>query len=171
MEEAQGGGGMGGVELGAGGEVDRGVAQKGAEEGGAQEGEVAGAPGMAAELVSSREVTSRPLVVGAFHAPTAADAGESLARCQRAACERADKVSGFAAGGAGLFVGHFAGDRDDGGGVGKAELLRGDGGERQRAVLGAAVVAIVGRKKGAEPWSACTAASRNAGALPLSWIR
>ena len=171
MEEAQGGGGMRGVVLGAGGEIDRAVAQEGAEQGGAQEGKVAGAAGIAAEFGVFAPSDIAAVVVGAFHAPMAADAGEPLARGQRAALQRADKVSGFAAGGTGLFVGHFAGDRDDGGGVGKAELLRGDGGERQRAVLGAAVVAIVGRKRGAAPWSACTAASRTAGALPLSWIR
>jgi hypothetical protein len=49
--------------------------------------------------------------------------------------------SGEEAQGGGLLAGDVVGDREDGGGVRKTELLRGDGGERQRAVLGAAVIA------------------------------
>lgn len=171
VEEAQGGGGMGSVVLGAGGQVDRPVAQECAEERGAQECEVARAAGMAAEFGVFAPGDVAAVVVGAFHAPMTAAAGEPLARGQRAARERGDKVAGLAAGGASPLVDDLAGDRDDGGGVGKAELRRGDGGERQRAVFAAAVVAVVGRKRGATPWSACAAAACTAGALPLSWMR
>ena len=50
----------------------------------------------------------------------------------------------------------------------KAELVRGDDGEGQRAVFAAAVVAVIGRKRGRRPVSACAAAACTAGALPLS---
>lgn len=159
---------MRGVVLGEGREVAGAVAQDHAQQRGTQEREVAGAAGMAAEFGIFAPGDVAAVVVGAFHAPMTAGAGQPLARRQRAALERGGKVAGLAAGGAGLLVGDLARDRDDGGGVGKAELLGGDGGERQRAVLGAAVIAVVGEKRGAWPRSACAAAACTAGALPLS---
>ena len=159
---------MRGVVLGEGGQVEGAVAQERAQQRRAQECEVAGAAGLTAEFGIFAPGDVAAVVVGAFHAPMTADAGEPLARGQRAALERGDKVADLAAGGAGLLVGDVARDRDRGGGVRKPELLRGDGGQGQRAVLGAAVVTIVGRKKGATPWTACAAAAWTAGALPLS---
>ncbi len=150
------------------GQVEGAVAQKCAEESGAQEREVAGAAGLTAKFGILAPSDVAAVVVGAFHPPMAADAGEPLAQGQSTAFERGDKEADLAAGGAGLLIGHRAGDRDDGGGVGKAELLRGDSGERQRAVLGAAVVAVVGRKRGAAPRTAWAAAAWTVGALPLS---
>ena len=50
VEEAQGGGRMGGVALGEGGQIEGALAQQGADEGGAQQCEVAGAAGMAAKF-------------------------------------------------------------------------------------------------------------------------
>lgn len=141
MEEAQSGGRMGGVALGEGGQIEGALAQQGAEEGGAQQCEVAGAAGMAAEFGVFAPSDVATVVIGAFDAPVAADAGEPLARGRCGAPERGGKVAGLAAGGAGLLVGDVVGDREDGGGVRKTELLRGDGGEHQRAVLGAAVIA------------------------------
>jgi len=123
---------------------------------------------MAAELGIFAPGDIAAIVVGAFHPPVAAATGEPLAWRQRVALERGDKVAGLAAGSAGLLVGHFAGDRDGRGGVGKAELVRGDDGEGQRAVFAAAVVAVIGRKRGRRPVSACAAAACTAGALPLS---
>lgn len=151
-----------------GGEVEGAVAQEGAEEGGAQQGEVAGAGGIAAEFGIFAPGDVAAVVVGAFHPPVTAAAGEPLARRQCAVLERGDKVAGLAGGGAGLLVGDLARDRDGRGGVGKTELLRGDGGEGQRAVFAAAVVAVIGRKRGRRPVSACAAAACTAGALPLS---
>lgn len=157
--------------LGEGGQVEGSVLQECAEQGGAQQCEVAGAAGMAAEFDIFAPGDVAAVVIGAFDAPMTADAGEPLARGQRAALKRGDKVAGLAACASGLLIGHRAGDREDGGGVGKAELLRGDAGEGQRAVLDAAVVTIVGRKRGATPRTACAAAAWTVGALPLSWIR
>ena len=159
---------MGSVMLGEGGEVEGAVAQEGPEEGGAQQCEVAGAAGIAAEFGIFAPGDVAAVVVGAFDAPVAAAAGEPLAWRQRAVFERGDKVAGLAGGGAGLLVGDLARDRDGRGGVGKTELLRGDGGEGQRAVFAAAVVAVIGRKRGRRPVSACAAAACTAGALPLS---
>lgn len=157
--------------LGAGGEVEGAVAQERAEQGGAQEREIAGATRVAAEFGVFAPGDVAAVVVGAFHAPMTAGAGEPLAWGQRTPLERGDEEAGLTAFGAGFLVGHGAGDRDDGGGVGEAELFRGNGGEGQLAVLGATVVAVVGRKRGAMPWTACAAAACTAGALPLSWIR
>ena len=159
---------MRGVVLGEGGQVEGAVTQEGAEEGGTQQREVAGAAGIAAEFGIFAPSDVAAVVVGAFHPPVATAAGEPLAWRQRAVRERGDKVAGLAAGGAGLLVGHLAGDRDDGGRVGKPELLRGDGGVAQRAVFAATVVAVIGRKRGRRPVSACAAAACTAGALPLS---
>ena len=159
---------MRGVVLREGGQVEGAVAQECAEESGAQQREVAGAAGMAAEFGIFAPGGIAAVVVGAFHPPVAAAAGEPLAWRQCAVLERGDKVAGLAAGGAGLLVGHRARHRDSRCGVGKAELLRGDGGEGQRTVFAATVVTVIGRKKGATPWTAWAAAACTAGALPLS---
>lgn len=157
--------------LGEGGQVEGTVLQERAEEGGAQQREVAGAAGISAEFGIFAPSDIAAVVVGAFHPPVTADAGEPVAWSQCTALERGDKVAGLAACGPGLLIGHRAGDRDDGGGVGEAELLRSDGGEPQIAMLGATVVAVIGRKRGAAPRTACAAAAWTVGALPLSWIR
>lgn len=159
---------MGGVVLGEGGQVEGAVAQERAEEGGAQECEVAGAAGVAAEFGVFAPGDIAAVVVGAFDAPMAAAAGEPLATGECPALKRGDKVAGLAADPAGFLVGDVAVHRDDGGGVGEAELGRGDRGERQLAVFGAAVGAVVGKKRGVWPLTACAAAVCTAGALPLS---
>jgi len=159
---------MRGVVLSEGGQVEGAVAQERAEERGAQQREVAGAAGIAAEFGVFAPGDIAAVVVGAFDAPMAAAAGEPLAPRECAVFERGDKQAGLTAGHAGFLVGDVALHRDDGGGMRKAELRRGDRSEGQLAVFGAAVGTVVGEKRGAWPRSACAAAACTAGALPLS---
>lgn len=140
--------------LGAGGEVEGAVAQQRAQERGAQERQVAGAAGIAAEFGILAPSHVAAVVVGAFDAPVTAAAGEPLAAGQSGAFERGDEHPHLAAFGAGFLVGHRARHRDDGGGMREAQLLRGDGGERQLAVLDPAVGTVVGEKRGRQPTSA-----------------
>ena len=86
-EEAQGGGGMRGVVLGEGGQVEGAVAQECAEEGGAQEREVASAAGVAAEFGIFAPGDVAAVVVGAFDASMTAAVGEPPAQRQCAGLE------------------------------------------------------------------------------------
>lgn len=149
-------------------EVERALAQQRAQERGAQQRQIAGAPGVAAEFGVFAPGHVAPVVIAALDRPVAAAAGQPLLAGKRTALRRTDEEPGFAAGGAGLLVGYFAGDRDDRGGVGEAELGGRDGGERQLAAFDAAVVAVDGEKRGAWPATACAAAACTAGVLPLS---
>jgi hypothetical protein len=87
-------------------------------------------------------------VIGAFHAPVAAAPRQPLSAGERRALQRRDNHAGLDNHEASFLVGHFAAHRDDGGGRRKGELRGRDGGERQLAVFGAAVVAVVGEKGG-----------------------
>jgi len=154
--------------LGEGGEIDGTVAQDDAEQRGAQEGEVAGAPRIAAQFAVFLPGDIASVVIATFDAPVTAAACEPLPTGKGGAWGRGDEEAGFAAGQAGFLVGDGALHGDDGGGVGKAHLDGRDRGEHQVAVLGAAVVAVVGEKRGAWPCTACVAAASTADALPLS---
>lgn len=100
-----------------------------------------------------------------------ATAGEPLPGRQRGSLGGGNEEAGLGADGVGFLVRDGARDRDDGGGVGEAELLGGNGGESQLAVFDAAVAAVVGEKRGDWPVSACVAAAWTAAVLPLSWMR
>ena len=79
-EETPGEGGLGGVALSEGGEVECAVlTPESAEEGGADEGEVAGAAGVAAEFLICAPGDVAAVVIGAFDFPMPATAGEALA--------------------------------------------------------------------------------------------
>ena len=140
--------------LGAGGEVDGAVAQQRAQERRTEERQVAGAAGIAAEFGILAPSHVAAIVIGAFDAPVAAAAGQPLPASQSGAFERGDEHAHLTAGGAGFLVGHRARHRDDGGGMGEAQLLWGGGGECQLAVFGPAVVTVVGEKRGRQPASA-----------------
>lgn len=157
--------------LGEGGEVAGAVAQQRAQKRRTQERKIAGAARFAPAFLvfAPRDVTA--VVVGAFDFPVAASACEPLARGQGGALERGDEQASVAALDAGFLVEGLAGDGDDGGGVGKAELFGRDAGEGQRAMFGAAVLAVVGEKRGTCPCTAWAAWARTAGQLSLSWMR
>lgn len=154
--------------LGLGGEVDGAIAQERAEQGGSQQRQVTRARGVAAQFAVFAPSDIPAVMVRAFHAPMAAASAEPLAWRERSGFCGRDEQAGFAAGEAGFFMGKLTFHGDDRGGMRKAQLQWADGGERQVAVLGAAVLAVVGGKRGALPWSACAAAACTAGVLPLS---
>lgn len=148
---------MGGMALGKRGEVEGAVAQEQAEEGGAQQGQVAGPAGVAAQFGVFAPGDIAAVMVGAFHRPVAAAAGQPLAGRERGGFGRGDEQAGLDAGHTGFLVRELILDCEDGGGMGKAELARGDVGQGQLAVLGAAVGTVVGEKKGALPCRAWAA--------------
>ena len=143
-QEAQGGSGLRSVTLSEGGEVEGTVAQERAEQSGAQQREVARAASVAAQfgIFAPGDVTA--VMVGAFHAPMAAAACEPLAGGERRAFCGGDEQTGLATGEAGFLVGGLTVHGDNGRGMRKAELHRHDRREHQRAVLGAAMGAVVG---------------------------
>lgn len=167
-QELDRGAGLRGEALGEGGEIDRTVAQDDAKQSGAQEGEVTGAPRVAAQFAVFLPGDIASVVIGAFDAPMAATACEPLPTGKGGARGGGDEETGFAGSQAGFLVGHGACHGDDGGGMGKAHLNGCDRGEHQVTVLGAAMVAVVGEKRGVWPCTACAAAASTADALPLS---
>ena len=171
-EETEGGGGLGGVALSEGGEVEGAIfAEERAQERGADQGEVAGAAGVAAEFLVFAPGDVAAIVVAAFDFPMPATAGEPLAESERGALGGGNEEAGLCADGVGFLVRDGARHRDHRGGVGEAELLGRNGGESQLAVFDATVAAVVGEKRGGWPVSACVAAAWTAAVLPLSWMR
>lgn len=153
-QKAQGCRWVEGVVLGKSGEVAGAIAQECAEQGRTQESEVASAAHLGAAFLVFAPGDVAAVMVGAFDFPVAASAREPLPRSQSGALEGRNEEAQIAAAEAGFLVEGLAFDRQDGGGVGEAELLRGDAGQGQGAMFGAAVGAVVGEKRGA--WC-CTA--------------
>jgi len=167
-QEAQGGTGLRSIVLGECGEVDGSIPQERTEQGGSQQRQIARASGVAAQFGIFAPSDIAAIMVRTFHAPMAAASAEPLAGREGSAFCGGDEQAGFAAEDAGFLMSKLTLHRDDRGGMRKAKLQWGDRRERQVAVLGAAMVAVVGRKRGALPWSACAAAACTAEALPLS---